>query len=52
MVEKALDEEFWLLDEEQKALLKWDIVQAKKAKFCNGHRRMSIHDPMRKFCSQ
>ncbi|XP_047077041.1 UDP-glucuronate:xylan alpha-glucuronosyltransferase 1-like [Lolium rigidum] len=42
---------FCLLDERQKALLRWDAVEARKANFSDGHWRERIADPRRRICA-
>ncbi|KAM0852400.1 hypothetical protein ACQ4PT_051782 [Festuca glaucescens] len=42
---------FCLLDERQKALLRWDAVEARKANFSDGHWREKIADPRRRICA-
>lgn len=42
---------FCLLDERQKALLRWDVVEARKANFSDGHWRERIADPRRRSCA-
>jgi lipopolysaccharide biosynthesis glycosyltransferase len=42
---------FCLLDERQKALLRWDAMEARKANFSDGHWRERIADPRRRICA-
>ncbi|KQJ99881.1 putative UDP-glucuronate:xylan alpha-glucuronosyltransferase 3 isoform X1 [Brachypodium distachyon] len=42
---------FCLLDERQKALLRWDAMEARKANFSDGHWRERIVDPRRRICA-
>lgn len=42
---------FCLLDERQKALLRWDVARAREANFSDGHWRARIADPRRSICA-
>ncbi|EEE57188.1 hypothetical protein OsJ_07131 [Oryza sativa Japonica Group] len=42
---------FCLLDERQKALLRWDAAEARAANFSDGHWRVPIADPRRNICA-
>uniref|UniRef100_A0A0E0CLY3 Hexosyltransferase n=1 Tax=Oryza meridionalis TaxID=40149 RepID=A0A0E0CLY3_9ORYZ len=42
---------FCLLDERQKALLRWDAAEARAANFSDGHWRLPIADPRRNICA-
>ncbi|KAF0932171.1 hypothetical protein E2562_008702 [Oryza meyeriana var. granulata] len=42
---------FCLLDERQKALLRWDAEEGKAANFSDGHWRVPIADPRRSICA-
>ncbi|XP_037432572.1 UDP-glucuronate:xylan alpha-glucuronosyltransferase 1-like isoform X1 [Triticum dicoccoides] len=42
---------FCLLDERQKALLRWDVAEARKANFSDGHWRERITDPRKTICA-
>ncbi|XP_040377160.1 UDP-glucuronate:xylan alpha-glucuronosyltransferase 1 [Oryza brachyantha] len=42
---------FCLLDERQKALLRWDADEARAANFSDGHWRVPIADPRRSICA-
>ncbi|CAL5021468.1 unnamed protein product [Urochloa decumbens] len=42
---------FCLLDERQKALLRWDVARAKEANASDGHWRVRIADPRRRICA-
>ncbi|KAK3154360.1 hypothetical protein QOZ80_2BG0189510 [Eleusine coracana subsp. coracana] len=43
-------QEFCLLGEKQKALLRWDIARAREANFSDGHWAVRIADPRRSIC--
>uniref|UniRef100_A0A0D9VH26 Hexosyltransferase n=1 Tax=Leersia perrieri TaxID=77586 RepID=A0A0D9VH26_9ORYZ len=43
--------EFCLLDERQKALLRWDAGEARAGNFSDGHWRIPIADPRRRICA-
>jgi xylan alpha-glucuronosyltransferase len=42
---------FCLLDERQKALLRWDIARAREGNFSDGHWAVRITDPRRSVCA-
>ncbi|CAN6232052.1 unnamed protein product [Urochloa humidicola] len=42
---------FCLLDERQKALLRWDVARAREANASDGHWRVRIADPRRSMCA-
>ncbi|XP_062219318.1 putative UDP-glucuronate:xylan alpha-glucuronosyltransferase 3 isoform X2 [Phragmites australis] len=42
---------FCLLDERQKALLRWDVARAREANFSDGHWSVRIADPRRRICA-
>ncbi|KAL6634166.1 hypothetical protein ACP70R_026837 [Stipagrostis hirtigluma subsp. patula] len=44
-------QEFCLLDERQKALLRWDVARAREANFSDGHWAVRIADPRRRICA-
>ncbi|KAL6899774.1 hypothetical protein ACP4OV_006432 [Aristida adscensionis] len=43
--------EMCLLDERQKALLRWDVARAREANFSDGHWARRITDPRRRICA-
>ncbi|KAL5212128.1 hypothetical protein ABZP36_022975 [Zizania latifolia] len=42
---------FCLLNERQKALLRWDAAEARAANFSDGHWRLPVSDPRRSVCA-